>query len=88
MIRFLYFLILLAVVSCSGIDIRKPEQEKKRESIFGGPLTYSTETGSFSAGSVGLPNLSNTKSKSSLTSLPINELLWSSTLDTLDFYVI
>ena len=85
MIRVLYFLILLSIFSCSGIDVRKPEPEKKRESIFGGPLTYSTETGSFSAGSVGLPNLSNENSKSSLTSLPINELLWNSTLDTLDF---
>ena len=85
MIRFLYFFILLSVISCSGIDVRKPEPEKKRESIFGGPLTYSTDTGSFSAGSVGDPNLSNENSKSSLTSLPINELLWNSTLDTLEF---
>ena len=64
MIRFLYFLILLSVLSCSGIDVRKPEPEKKRESIFGGPLTYSTDTGSFSAGSTGLPNLSNAKNNS------------------------
>ena len=85
MIRFLYFLILLSVLSCSGIDVRKPEPEKKRESIFGGPLTYSTDTGSFSAGSAGLPNLSNSNNNSNLTSLPINELLWNSTLDTLDF---
>ena len=85
MIRFLYFLILLSVLSCSGVDIRKPEPEKKRESIFGGPLTYSTDTGSFSTGPVGLPNLSNKNSSSNLTSLPINELLWKSTLDTLDF---
>ena len=85
MIRFLYFLIFLSVLSCSGIDVRKPEPEKKRESIFGGPLKFSTDSGSFSAGSVGLPNLSNENSKSSLTSLPINELLWNSTLDTLDF---
>ena len=66
MIRFLYFLILLSVLSCSGIDIRKPEPEKKRESIFGGPLTYSTETGSFSVGSVGLPNLSNANKSQTL----------------------
>ena len=85
MIRFLFFLILLSVLSCSGIDVKKPEPEKKRESIFGGPLTYSTDTGSFSAGSVGDQNLSNAKKNSSLTSLPINELLWNSTLDTLDF---
>jgi len=84
MLRFLYFLTLLSILSCSGIDIKKPEPEKKRESIFGGPLTYSTDTGSFSTGPVGLPNLSN-KSNSNLTSLPINELLWKSTLDTLDF---
>ena len=76
---------MLSVLSCSGIDVRKPEPEKKRESIFGGPLTYSTETGSFSAGSVGLPDLSNANNKSNITSLPINELLWKSTLDTLDF---
>ena len=61
------------------------DDQKKRESIFGGPLTYSTETGSFSAGSIGVPNLSNAKSNSNITSLPINELLWNSTLDTLDF---
>ena len=84
MLRFLYFLTLLSILSCSGIDIKKPEPEKKRESIFGGPLTYSTDTGSFSTGPVELPNLSN-KSNSNLTSLPINELLWKSTLDTLDF---
>ena len=65
MIRFLYIL-LVSVLSCSGIDIRKPEPEKKRESIFGGPLTYSTDTGSFSAGSVGLPNLSNANNKSNI----------------------
>ena len=76
---------MLSAFSCSGIEVRKPEPEKKRESIFGGPLTYSTDTGSFSAGSVGVPNLSNANSKSSLTSLPINKLLWNSTLDTLDF---
>ena len=85
MIRFLYFLILLSVLSCSGIDVRKPEPEKKRESIFGGPLTYSTDTGSFRAGPVGLTSLSNAQNKSDLNSLPINKLLWSSTLDTLDF---
>ena len=85
MIRFLYFLIFLSVLSCSGIEVTKPAAEKKRESIFGGPLTYSTDTGSFSAGSVGLPNLSNANNNSNLTSLPINELLWNSTLDTLDF---
>ena len=84
MLRFLYFLTLLSILSCSGIDIKKPEPEKKRESIFGGPLTYSTDTGLFSTGPVELPNLSN-KSNSNLTSLPINELLWKSTLDTLDF---
>ena len=69
MIRFLYFLILLLVLSCSGIDVRKPEPEKKRESIFGGPLTYSTDTGSFSAGSVGLPNISNANNKSSIVTV-------------------
>ena len=85
MIRFLYFLILLSVYLVLELNITKPEPEKKRESIFGGPLTYSTETGSFSAGEIGLPNLSNEKGNQTLTSLPINELLWKSTLDTLDF---
>ena len=85
MLRFLYFLTLLSILSCSGIDIKKPEPEKKRESIFGGPLTYSTETGSFGVGTVRPPNLSNVNNKSNLSSLPINELLWKSTLDTLDF---
>ena len=83
--RFLYIILALSVFSCSGLDIKKPPPEPERETIFGGPIKFSTDTGSFSAGSTGLPNLSNTNSKSNLTSLPINELLWNSTLDTLDF---
>ena len=85
MVRYLYIILSLSIISCSGLNITKPKPEPERQTIFGGPLTYSTETGSFSTGSVGLPNLSNANSKSSLTSIPINELLWKSTLDTLDF---
>ena len=82
MVRFLYVFLLFALVSCSGINLTEPMPEPKRESIFGGPLKFSTETGSFSAGN---QNLSNSKNSSSLSSLPINELLWKSTLDVLDF---
>ena len=57
----------------------------RQQSIFGGPLTFSTETGSFSAGEEILSNLSNQKNNSQLSSLPINELLWISSLDTLEF---
>ncbi len=82
MVRFLYVFLLFALVSCSGINLTEPMPEPKRESIFGGPLKFSTETGSFSAGN---QSLSNSKNSSSLSSLPINELLWKSTLDVLDF---
>ena len=83
--RFLYITLTLFMASCSGLNITKPPPEPERETIFGGPLTFSTETGSFSIGTVRPPNLSNVNNKSNLSSLPINELLWKSTLDTLDF---
>ncbi len=73
------------MASCSGLNITKPPPEPERETLFGGPLKFSTETGSFSAGSTGLQNFSNANNRSNNTSLPINELLWNSTLDTLDF---
>ena len=54
MIRFLYIILIFSfILHVLGYNITKPEPEKKRESIFGGPLKFSTETGSFSAGSVG-----------------------------------
>ena len=83
MIRFLYIILALSLISCSGINLTEPIPEPKRQSIFGGPLTFSTETGGFSSDGVGIKNLSN--GSSSISSLPINELLWISTLDTLDF---
>ena len=83
--RFLYIILALCMASCSGLNITKPPPEPERESIFGGPITFSTETGSFSVGSTELANSSNKKNSSNLTSLPINELLWNSALDTLDF---
>ena len=83
MIRFLYIILILSLISCSGINLTEPIPEPKRQSIFGGPLTFSTETGGFSSDGVGIKNLSN--GSSSISSLPINELLWISTLDTLDF---
>ena len=85
MVRYLYIILSLSIISCSGLNITKPKPEPERQTIFGGPLTYSTETGSFSVGSIGRPNLSNANRKSNITSLPVNELLWNSTLDTLDF---
>ena len=83
--RFVYFVITLSFISCSGIEISEPTQESKRESIFGGPLKFSTETGSFSTGNNSLSGLTNSKDNSQLSSLPINELLWRSSLDTLEF---
>ncbi len=80
MIRFLYIILAFSLISCSDINLTDPIQEPERQSIFGGPLKFSTETGSFSSDVVGLPNGSISNS-----SLPINELLWISTLDTLDF---
>ena len=85
MIRFLYVIIILSFVSCSNVKTSEPLPEPKRQSIFGGPLTFSTETGSFGTGEGELSNFSNTGNKSTLSSLPINELLWRSTLDTLEF---
>ena len=84
MVRFFYIVIILSLISCSNFETSKPIVEPKRETIFGGPLTFSTETGSFRAGEAisGLPNLS---SRSQMSSLPINELLWRSSLDTLEF---
>ena len=81
MLRFLYLFIILTISSCSNINLTEPIPEPKRESIFGGPLTFSSETGSFSAGNQKLSNSKN----NNLSSLPINELLWKSTLDILDF---
>jgi len=82
MIRFLYIFLVFTLVSCSGINLTESLPEKKRETIFGGPLKFSTETGSFSAGN---QSLSNSTNNSNLSSLPINELLWRSSLDVLDF---
>ena len=82
MLRFLYLFITLTILSCSNINLTEPVPEAQRQSIFGGPLKFSTETGSFSAGD---QKLSNSKINNNLSSLPINELLWKSTLDILDF---
>ena len=82
--HFFYIIIILFFISCSNTKLSEPIAEPKRESIFGGPLKFSTETGSFSAGEV-LSNLSNVKNPSKVSSLPINELLWRSSLDTLEF---
>ena len=59
MIRFLYFSIIFFIVSCSNIKLSEPLPEPKRESIFGGPLKFSTETGSFSSGNGMLSGLQN-----------------------------
>ena len=84
--RFLSVVVLVfSLSSCSSINITKPEPEPKRQSIFGGPLTYSTETGEFSSGSDGKTGLNNNKKNNLTTSLPVNELLWKSSLDILDF---
>ena len=83
MLRFLYIILLFSLSSCSNINFTEPVPEPKRETIFGGPLKFSTETGSFSAGEKGIKNLSS--ETGNLSSIPVNELLWKSTLDTIDF---
>ena len=84
--RFLSVVVLVfSLSSCSSIKITKPEPEPERQSIFGGPLTYSTETGVFSGGGGGIPRLNNGNNNNLTTSLPVNELLWKSSLDILDF---
>ena len=83
--RFLYFLIIFFLISCSSVRLSEPLPEPKRESIFGGPLTFSTETGSFSSRKGMLSGLQNSNDENLLSSLPINELLWRSSLDTLEF---
>ena len=78
--------LVFSLSSCSSINLTKPQPEPKRQSIFGGPLTYSTETGGFSTGSNGNTGLKNSNNNNDLTtSLPVNELLWKSSLDVLDF---
>ena len=85
--RFLSIVVLVfSLSSCSSINLTKPQPEPKRQSIFGGPLTYSTDTGKFSSGSNENAGLYNSKKNNDLkTSLPVNELLWKATLDVLDF---
>ncbi len=85
MLRFIYILFITFLISCSNVNFTEPTSEPERQSIFGGPLKFSTETGSFSTGKTSIAKLSN--DKASLSSMPINELLWKSTLDTLDFMV-
>ena len=84
MIRFLYLVIIFSFISCSNIKLTEPTPEPKRESIFGGPLKFSSETGSFGSGGDNVLGLSNSNSNGNLSSLPINELLWRSSLDTLE----
>ena len=83
--RFLYYIIVSTLISCSNVKLTEPLPEPKRESILGGPLTFSTESGSFSTGKGMLPGLQNSNNGSLLSSLPVNELLWRSSLDTLEF---
>ena len=85
--RFLSVVVLVfSLSSCSGINFTKPKPEPERQSIFGGPLTFSTDTGEFSTGSNDKTGLYNFKKNNGLTtSLPVNELLWKSSLDILDF---
>ena len=85
MIRLSYVIVILSFISCSDLNLSEPLSEPKRQSIFGGPLTFSTEKGSFSTGEKAITRLSNLNDDSRLSSLPINELLWKSTLDTLEF---
>ena len=82
---FLYYIIIFSLISCSSVKLSEPLPEPKRESILGGPLTFSTETGSFSTKKGMLSGLQNSNNGSLSSSLPVNELLWRSSLDTLEF---
>ena len=83
--RLIFIVITLSFISCSEVKLIEPSPEPKRESIFGGPLKFSTETGSFNTGDSSLSHLSNSENNSQISSLPINGLLWRSSLDTLEF---
>ena len=82
MIRFLYIIIIITLTSCSDTDISKPLAKTERQSIFGAPITFSSETGGFGSINVGDKSHSNTSDK---VQMPVNKLLWISTLDILDF---
>ena len=73
MFRLLYLTIVFSFISCSNIKLTEPITEPKRETIFGGPLKFSTETGSFSAGEGNFLGISNSNNNASLSKLPINE---------------
>jgi len=75
MTRFLYIFVIVSLVSCSNIELSKPLQKVERKSIFDGPITFSTEKGFLSVD----------ENISQPSSLPVNELLWRSSLDTLEF---
>ena len=62
MIRVLYFFVFFFLISCSNVKLSEPLPEPKRESIFGGPLKFSTETGTFSTGDGKLSSLQNSNS--------------------------
>ena len=83
--RLVFIIITLSLISCSEVKLIEPSPEPKRESIFGGPLKFSTETGSFNTGGNSLSDISNSENNTQIHSLPINELLWRSSLDTLEF---
>ena len=67
MVRFLYLFIIFSFISCSNIKLTEPTPEPKRESIFGGPLKFSTETGSFSSGEGNVFGFSNSNSNENLS---------------------
>ena len=87
LMRFLSIAVLVfSLSSCSSINLTEPQPEPKRQSILGAPLTYSTETGKFFSDSDGNTRLYNSNKNNDLVaSLPVNELLWKSSLDVLDF---
>ena len=87
MLRLIYFFFLIMLASCSGIEMKAPEPEKERETIFGGPLKFSTETGGFSVGSPRKnSSMFNTLKKNDASgNIPVNALLWNASLDIIDF---
>ncbi len=87
MLRLFCLILLIMLTSCSGLDIKAPEPEKERETIFGGPLKFSTEKGGFSVGSSSTTSskFNILKKDGSTGNIPVNALLWQASLDTIDF---
>ena len=87
MLRLFCLIFIIMLTSCSGLDIKAPEPEKERETIFGGPLKFSTDKGGFSVGSSSTTSRKSNKlnKDGSSGNIPVNALLWQASLNIVDF---